>query len=245
MMWLFRKKHSLADSGIFQGFTDWHSHILPGVDDGVRTMKEALDILALYEELGVKSVWLTPHIMEDVPNTTARLKERFAELKAAYGGRVDLHLAAEYMLDNLFIKRLDTGDLLPLGEQGNCLLVETSYYNSPVNLFGILERIKAKGFYPVLTHPERYLYMKREDYAKWRTHLIRFQVNLSSLTGFYGKRARGQAQDMLTKGWIDAWGTDIHGLQPFLNAVKTPSLSSQTIYRLQLLSEISLCGIEK
>ena len=74
----------MKDSGIFEGFTDWHSHILPGVDDGVRTVEEALEILRLYEELGVKAVWLTPHIMEDIPNTTAHLRERFAELQATY-----------------------------------------------------------------------------------------------------------------------------------------------------------------
>ena len=79
-MWPFRKCIPLKDSGIFEGFTDWHSHILPGVDDGVRTVEEALEILRLYEELGVKAVWLTPHIMEDIPNTTAHLRERFAEL---------------------------------------------------------------------------------------------------------------------------------------------------------------------
>jgi len=98
-MWPFRKKHSLADSGIFAGFTDWHSHILPGVDDGVQTMDEALDILVLYEKIGIKAVWFTPHIKEDVPNKTAHLKERFAELQAVYEGSVRLHLAAEYMLD--------------------------------------------------------------------------------------------------------------------------------------------------
>ena len=61
-LWPFRKRVSLQDSGIFSGFTDWHSHILPGVDDGVRTMGESLEILRLYEELGVRSVWLTPHL---------------------------------------------------------------------------------------------------------------------------------------------------------------------------------------
>lgn len=113
-MWFFKKRVSLKDSGIFDGFTDWHSHILPGVDDGVQTMDESLEILHLYEELGVKTVWLTPHIMEDIPNTTAYLRERFAELKAAYDGRIELHLAAENMLDNLFEERLENNDLLPL-----------------------------------------------------------------------------------------------------------------------------------
>ena len=120
-LWPFRKRVSLQDSGIFSGFTDWHSHILPGVDDGVRTMGESLEILRLYEELGVRSVWLTPHIMEDIPNTTAHLRERFAELQASYSGSVELHLAAENMLDGLFEERLEKNDLLPLGENGDHL----------------------------------------------------------------------------------------------------------------------------
>ncbi|MDE6680269.1 MAG: capsular biosynthesis protein, partial [Muribaculaceae bacterium] len=64
-MWPFNKVESLKDSGMFEGFTDWHSHILPGVDDGVKDMQTSLEILSRYEQLGVTKVWLTPHVMED------------------------------------------------------------------------------------------------------------------------------------------------------------------------------------
>jgi len=228
-MWPFRKKYSLAGSGIFAGFTDWHSHILPEVDDGVRTMEEALDILARYEKLGVKTVWMTPHIMEDVPNTTAHLKARFAELKAAYSGTVDLHLAAEYMLDNLFRERLAAGDLLPLGEKADCLLVETSYCGPPVNLETMLQDIRSAGYHPVLAHPERYLYTVEGDYAKWRTDRVRFQVNLLSLTGFYGEEVKKRARKILARGWADRWGTDIHSLRMLSSFLHpdSPSFSSR------------------
>lgn len=212
-MWPFKKKISLADSGIFKGFTDWHSHILPGVDDGVRTMDEALEILALYEILGVKTVWLTPHVMEDVPNTTGHLKERFAELQATYKGSVRLHLAAEYMLDNLFCERLNNSDLLPLGEKGVRLLVETSYYNPPTNMSGLLERIKTEGYYPVLAHPERYIYMSDEDYVKLKEMDILFQVNLFSFAEIYGREVNRKARRMLKRGLYDLAGTDIHSLE--------------------------------
>lgn len=99
-MWPFSKKRTIAQSGILAGCTDHHSHILPGVDDGVESMDEALRILATYEAAGVKELWLTPHIMEDIPNTPDKLRARFAELTSRYKGSITLHLAAEYMIDN-------------------------------------------------------------------------------------------------------------------------------------------------
>ena len=99
-MWPFSKKRTIALSGILAGCTDHHSHILPGVDDGVESMDEALRILATYEVAGVKELWLTPHIMEDIPNTPDKLRARFAELTSRYKGSITLHLAAEYMIDN-------------------------------------------------------------------------------------------------------------------------------------------------
>ena len=106
-MWFFSKKTSIAASGILSGAIDHHSHILPGVDDGVETIDEALRILATYEELGIKALWLTPHIMEDCPNSPQKLRARFEKLKAAYNGSVELHLAAEYMIDNHLRKLLN------------------------------------------------------------------------------------------------------------------------------------------
>ena len=115
-MWPFRKTVTLAQSGILKGMTDCHSHLLPGVDDGVETLDESLEILAEMEKLGVKKVWLTPHVMEDIPNKTVALQQKFRELKQSYNGTMELNLAAEYMLDNLFEKRLEKDDLLPLEE---------------------------------------------------------------------------------------------------------------------------------
>lgn len=209
-MWPFRKCIPLKDSGIFEGFTDWHSHILPGVDDGARTVEEALEILRLYEELGVKAVWLTPHIMEDIPNTTARLRERFAELQAAYSGPVEVRLAAENMLDNLFEERLERNDLLPIGGKCDHLLVETSYFNPPMDLYDILRRIKAKGYYPVLAHPERYVYMGEPDYRRLKDMGVKFQLNIPSIAGMYGSHIRGKALRLLSDNAVDYTGTDIH-----------------------------------
>ena len=209
-MWLFKKKIRLKDSGLFQGFIDWHCHLLPGVDDGVQTMEESLQILSFYEQLGVSEVWLTPHIMEDIPNTTEGLKERFAKLNAAYQGNITLLLAAENMLDNLFEERLAKNDLLPLGKDGKHLLVETSYFNPPMGLNNILLRIKSKGYVPILAHPERYVYMDEDDYKHLKSIGVRLQANLPSLLNTYGTDARRKVEWMIREHLIDMWGTDTH-----------------------------------
>lgn len=218
-MW-FRKRQTLEESGFFRGFTDWHCHILPGVDDGVQTMDEALQILAEYERLGVKEVWLTPHIMEDIPNTTEKLRERFAELKASYQGSVMLHLASENMLDNLFEERLEKNDLLPIGKDGKHLLVETSYFNPPMGLNNILLRIKAKGYYPILAHPERYLYMNENDYQRLKSMNIQFQLNLLSLWEGYGKAVQKRAESLQKQGMYNFTGTDLHNIGTLYKAMK-------------------------
>lgn len=232
-MWFFKKRVSLKDSGIFDGFTDWHSHILPGVDDGVQTMDESLEILHLYEELGVKTVWLTPHIMEDIPNTTAYLRERFAELQAAYDGRIELHLAAENMLDNLFEERLENNDLLPLGKSGDSLLVETSYYNSPMGLNDILLRIKRKGFFPVLAHPERYNYMDQNKYRELIELGVKFQANIPSLVSAYGSVPYKKLEWLLQENLIDIWGTDTHHFNAFSNIILEKTLKQSFVKKIK------------
>ena len=219
-MFGFRKRQTLAQSGFFRGFVDWHCHILPGVDVGVQTMDEALHILTAYERLGIREVWLTPHIMEDIPNPTARLRERFAELLAAYKGNVVLNLAAENMLDKLFEERLEQGDLLPLGKDGRHLLVETSYFNPPMGLDDILRRIQAKGYYPLLAHPERYIYMEENDYARLKSMHIKFQLNLFSLMDLYGKEVRKRAKELQSKGMYDYIGTDLHRIAVLNNLLE-------------------------
>ena len=261
-MLFFNKKTTIAASGILQGAADHHSHILAGVDDGVETMDEALRILAAYEELGIKELWLTPHIMEDIPNTPDRLKARFAELKKAYTGNIVLHLAAEYMIDNNLRKLLDTeidkdcpsfgrgtsstydaegdkttepqeeislinncpscvrgasnavaeGDppLLPIGTSGKHILVETSYYNAPMRMNDTLQQIKSLGYFPLLAHPERYMYLSNTDYTRLHSQGVKFQLNLASLAGGYGSVVKKKALWLLSNGLYTVAGTDLH-----------------------------------
>lgn len=83
-MWFFESSISITESGVLQGMTDCHSHLLPSVDDGVKTEKDTFVILDEMERQGVRKVWLTPHIMEDIPNETVMLQQKFQNLRQEY-----------------------------------------------------------------------------------------------------------------------------------------------------------------
>ena len=212
-MGLFNRTVKVSESGLLKGRTDWHCHLLPGVDDGFKELERSLEALARYEQEGITDVWLTPHIMEDIPNTTSDLKARFESLKAAYPGGIRLNLASENMMDALFDERLDAGDLLPLGE--GRLLVETSFFNPPFDMDGILNRVKSKGFFPLLAHPERYIYMDMRRYEALKADGIEFQLNITSLIGAYGHEAKAKAEKLLQAGMYEYSGTDLHRLSSF------------------------------
>ena len=232
-MFCFNSKKKLIDTGIFNGATDWHSHILPGVDDGIQTMKDSLEALSYYESIGIKEVWLTPHIMEDIPNTTSELRARYEELQNEYSGTIKLHLAAENMIDNLFNERLKEKDFLPIGSKQDHLLVETSYYQPPIDLYGTLKRIQEEGYIPILAHPERYGYMSDKDYDKLSSMKVLLQMNIVSLAGGYGKPAQDKALMLLNKGYYSFIGSDLHRLRSFTEAINTKSLKMDTVSQLK------------
>lgn len=219
-MWPFTSKTSYKVSGILTGATDWHSHLLPGVDDGIQTMDETLAVLRLYAQEGVSRVWFTPHVMEDMPNTPQALREIFTQVQEAVDTAQDssqppfpsLHLAAENMLDSLFRERLAKGEVLPIGDDNEMLLVETSYFNPPYDLWEALGSVLSAGYYPLLAHPERYQYMSRRDYDRLADMGVRLQLNMGSLVGAYGPVAQKKAKKLLTQGRYYCMGSDTHRL---------------------------------
>ena len=186
---IFVKKHNFCDTELLKKGTDIHSHCLPGVDDGIQSIEEAIQALTAMKKYGVECIYFTPHVMEDYPKNSADfLKERFVEFQQEVADiDIEIVLAAEYMLDASFYKHLENGELLCL--KGNYLLIEMSYLSPSPDLENIIYNLQLKGYHPILAHPERYLFMDEKDYDHLKQFGCKYQLNLMSLSGQYGKRA--------------------------------------------------------
>lgn len=224
---IFKPKCSLLSGGALKGMTDHHSHILFGVDDGLRTLEESLQVLEFMEKEGIAEVWCTSHVMEDTPNSTEELKARFEELQKAYDGSIRLHLAAEYMLDTVFEERFQNKDLLLMKD--NTVLVETSTWNPPPSLHETLRNILSAGYRPLLAHPERYRYLSEPSYERLHKMGVHFQLNLASLVGYYGETAMRKAHWILEKGWYSSVGTDCHRLKALEEQLGRAVLKKETL----------------
>lgn len=214
MFSFFQKKTPLTT--IFPSdFVDIHSHFLPNIDDGSKSMDESVALLRRMHSYGIKKVICTPHVMESVwENTTETIQQKLDALNAHLKSIdfTDIHIiaAAEYMLDANFERLLKTEKLRPLKD--NYILVELSYLNAPVNLYETLFNIQIAGYKPVLAHPERYSYIHNDlkVYTKLKEAGCLFQLNLLSLSNYYGSEVTVTAQLLLKNQLIDFVGSDTH-----------------------------------
>lgn len=229
----FSLRKRLLKTGLLTGMTDVHAHLLPGVDDGIRTFGEAEEAVRFLERLGVRRMVLTPHVMEDYPeNNASYLKQRFAEFTGNIRSKIHFSLAAEYMLDASFSQHLNENVLL-LGS--NHLLVETSYLSGPPNLKDILYDLSLKGYVPVIAHPERYLYLPKEAIEELASLGYELQLNLPSLAGIYGKDVKKRAEFFLSKELYTYLGSDFHRLSLYQHCIEKIELNGKQIKQLKKL----------
>ncbi|MEQ9288420.1 MAG: CpsB/CapC family capsule biosynthesis tyrosine phosphatase [Cyclobacteriaceae bacterium] len=195
--------------------TDVHSHLLPGIDDGVKSFDESISIIQELQALGLKKIITTPHIIADYyPNTPEIIRGKLQELRQILTDEnmdIQVEAAAEYQIDEGFMAMLESGqELLTFGE--GFVLVETPFLNKPLFIDEALFKLKSLGYHPVLAHPERYIYLQ-EDYAEIKTLIdsnIHLQISLGSLAGYYSHKARKLAQYLIDHQWISFIGSDIH-----------------------------------
>ncbi|MDX5319621.1 MAG: capsular biosynthesis protein [Bacteroidota bacterium] len=202
---------------------DVHSHMLPGIDDGAKTMEDTLEMIERTAKTGIEKIITTPHIMyEFYRNTPEIIHSKLAEVRSALAERniqVQLEAAAEYYLDDAFISMVKNKEpLLTFGN--NLVLVETNYIQSHPELLQVFFDLRIQGYTPVFAHPERYAYLLRNKdketlaaYQRIYDSGALFQLNLMSFAGYYGPQIKHTAELLLKEGMIHMVGSDAHKVE--------------------------------
>lgn len=223
---------------------DMHSHLIPGIDDGSKSMEESLELIKRLAAFGLRKIITTPHIMSEYyRNTPEIIRIGLADLRKAVamaGIEMEIDGAAEYYMDEIFLERVKSGeDLLCFGDR--YILVETGFINKPQMLLDIIFHLEMAGFKPVFAHPERYQYLLADKVLQeelMERNLL-FQVNLLSLTGFYSKQVKEFAEMLIEKNAVAFFGTDCHNAR-YLDMLETLP-RHQKIYekikRLELINQ--------
>jgi len=230
-MYFFQSKKTVP---LYTGFSwlaqDIHSHILPGLDDGSPDVETSLQLLQSLSDAGIRKFICTPHIIGDMyRNTPETINQALSKLRNAIkqsGMSMEISAGAEYMLDDHFLELLRNKEpLMKLTK--NYILTELSYSTAPEKLEKISFEININNYLPLMAHPERYPYYHKNYDAYYRLKELGFllQVNLLSLTGYYGKNVAKAAKFILENKLADFVGTDLHHFNHLNVLTDTRSIS--------------------
>lgn len=193
---------------------DMHSHLIPGIDDGVKTLEESLQSIRLLHEAGYDHLITTPHIMSDYyPNTPEVILDGVEKVRLAVqkeGIPVEIDAAAEYYIDYQFYKNFDKDKILAINNR--FILFELSFLNPPKILKDIIFQMQTAGLIPIMAHPERYSYWFRNFniYRELKDRGVWFQLNINSFADEYGVPTRKLAERLVKEDMVDLIGSDFH-----------------------------------
>jgi tyrosine-protein phosphatase YwqE len=196
---------------------DMHSHLIPGIDDGAQTLEDAVELIKHLQEMGYKKLITTPHIQgEFYQNTPEIINSGLERVKRELKKQnifIEIHAAAEYLIDDKFEEKYKSGNLMTFGKK--YLLVELSYFNEHPSWKQFIFDLQIAGFQIILAHPERYSYWFRnwKKYEEMKDRGVWFQVNINSLAGYYSGEVKKIAEKMIDEGMIDLAGTDMHNMR--------------------------------
>jgi protein-tyrosine phosphatase len=198
-----------------KGFVDLHLHYVPAVDDGARSVEEALSMCRELKAIGFELLVTTPHIRDGMfDNRREGLVSAFEEFKslaAASPDMPELALSAEHHCDSTLLDLLQTGGLLPY-PGGRAILIEFGYDSLPINVERVAYMLALKNMRPVIAHPERCapLFRKTAPIEKLLDQDVGLQLDVMSLIGKYGRSPCAAAERMVEEGVYTVAASDAH-----------------------------------
>lgn len=209
---VFKSRPKLKEL-IPKGFIDIHSHILPGIDDGAKNVKESIELISQMEKIGFSKIIGTPHTYPGLyENTRETIKKSYNSVISNLKNDTEIEYASEYMLNYSLIKKAEKKDLLTLKD--NYVLIEMSLMFMDLSIYEIIFELQSHGYKIILAHPERYGFLIEnfKEYYKLKKHGCYFQLNILSLVNYYGKKITNISNRLLKEGLIDFLGSDIHNI---------------------------------
>ena len=194
---------------------DIHSHVLPGIDDGSKSLEEAVELCRLAAGDGTRTLVCTPHINFRYENRRETIEAPFVELSQAIRqAGVDLNLirGAEVHMAPEIITKLKQGELVTYDDAGRYLLLEFPFQQVITGAEDMVYRLRLAGVTPVIAHPERIAYFM--DDTERLFQLVRLgalgQVTGASVLGQFGERSQRAVMRMVARGLAHIVASDAH-----------------------------------
>jgi len=219
MSWLsnlFKKEPALEPADLSLLKTDVHSHLIPSIDDGSKSLEDSINMIRTFKAMGYQKIITTPHVMSDfyknTPETILGGLEKVKNELKRQNIDIEVEAAAEYYLDETLEPQVKGGKLLTFGK--NYLLFELPFMSEPPNLASFIFELQTNGYTPILAHPERYgfYYKEFEKYKELSEKGVHLQLNILSLVGHYGPEAQKIAERLIDEGLITFLGSDCHNV---------------------------------
>ena len=194
---------------------DLHSHILPGIDDGAKTLEDSLEMARIAVDDGIQTMACTPHIypgmyLNDGPGITAA-RDALQHALVQHGIPLKLVVGADVHLVPGLLDGIRSGKV-PTLNGSRYLLLEPSHTTPPLHFEASVFNLVASGYTPVITHPERLVWI--ENHYPVFLRLIEqgawMQVTAGALTGVFGRRAQYWGERFVGEGHTHILATDAH-----------------------------------
>lgn len=194
---------------------DFHTHIIPNIDDGSRSIEETFNLIKEAKEVGFEGIVLTSHYIEnyyetDVPERDMWVKAISDNIRNK-GIQTNLYLANEiYMSENMMDLLIDRK--ASTINNSSYVLFEMPLNSEPINLYNVIYSLQENKLIPVLAHPERYSFVQKEPeliYDLIKKGVL-MQANYGSILGQYGEKAKIIVKKFLENNMIHFLGSDVH-----------------------------------
>ena len=191
---------------------DIHSHILPGLDDGAKTIEDALEMLRLAAESGTTDIVATPHANLEFTFDPDLIDRKIAELQSAAGPLPRIHRGCDFHLTMENIQEALTNPSKYAINHKCYLLVEFSDLLIPRTTQEIFDRLQSAGLTPIVTHPERngLLHTRLDQLQGWVENGAFVQVTAKSLMGGFGRTAKSVAVELMDRNLVHFIASDAH-----------------------------------